>query len=128
MLKESILKLLKLDTLIENLTGYVETRIELTKIEIKEDLAKGLAKVGVFALIGAVLALFIILISVAVAYLLAKSVGTFGGFAIVAGFYLLLALLLFAFKDAITEKLQDQLIQIMKKNKKSNVTDGIERP
>ena len=117
MLKDSILKFLKLETLIENLTGYVETRIELTKIEIKEDLAKGLAKVAVFMLIGVVLILFIILISVAVAYLISQSVGTFGGFTIVAGFYLLLGLLLFVFRDAITEKLQEQLIQIMKKKK-----------
>ncbi len=117
MLKDSILKFLKLETLIENLTGYVETRIELTKIEIKEDLAKGLAKVAVFMLIGSVLILFVILISVAVAFLIGQSVGTFGGFTIVAGFYLLLGLLLFAFKNAITEKLQEQLIQIMKKKK-----------
>jgi hypothetical protein len=116
-LKDSILKFLKLDTLIENLTGYVETRIELTKMEIREDLAKGLSKFLLFILLGAVFTLFVILISIAVAHLLAKSVGAFGGFAIVAGFYLLLGLLLFAFRGAIIEKLQDQLVQIMKKKK-----------
>ena len=118
MLKDSILKFLKLDTLIENLTGYVETRIELTKMEIREEVAKGLSKVALFMLMGAVFTLFVVLISVAIAHLIAKSVGAFGGFAIVAGFYLLLGLLLFGFKNAISEKLQDYLVHQMKKKKK----------
>jgi len=116
-LKDSVLKFLKLDSLIENFTGYVEARIELTKIEVKEDLAKGLAKVGVFMLMGAVLTLFVILTSIAIALLIGKSIGTFGGFGVVAGFYLLLGLLLYSFRNPITEKLQDQLVQIMNKKK-----------
>ena len=117
MLKDSILKFLKLDSLIENLTGYVETRIELTKMEIREDLAKGLSKFLLFILLGAVLSLFIILISIAAAHLIAKSIGASGGFAVVAGFYLLVGLLIYAFRGTIIEKLQEQLIQIMKKKK-----------
>ena len=117
MLKDSLLKFLKLDSLIENLTGYVETRIELTKMEIREDLAKGLSNVLLFILLGVVFTLFVILISIAVAHLIAKSIGPVGGFAIVAGFYLLLGLLIFAFKGAIVEKLQNQLVHIMKKKK-----------
>jgi hypothetical protein len=117
-LKDSILKLLKLDSLIENLTGYVEARIELTKMEIREEIAKGLSKVALFMLMGAVFTLFIVLISVAIAHLIAKSIGAFGGFAIVAGFYLLLGLLLFGFRNAISEKLQDYLVHQMKKKKK----------
>jgi hypothetical protein len=116
-LKDSILKFLKLDSLIENLTGYVETRIELTKMEIREDLSRGLSKFLLFILLGVVFTLFVILISIAIAHLIAKSTGAFGGFAIVAGFYLLLGLLLFAFRGAIVEKLQEQLVQIMKKKK-----------
>ena len=115
MLKDSILKFLKLDSLIDNITGYVEARFELMKMEVKEDFAKGLAKMAVFMLMGVIFMFFLILISIALAYLLAKSVGVFGGFAIVAGFYLVLGLLLFAFRNAIMEQVQEQLIQIMKK-------------
>ena len=50
MIKETILKLLKLDSLVDNLTGYFEGRIELMKYEIKEDLARGLAKVSLLML------------------------------------------------------------------------------
>jgi len=116
-LKESILKFLKLDSLIENLTGYVETRIELTKMEFKEDLAKGLSKAALFLLVGAVFSLFVILISIAVAHLIARSIGPVGGFAVVAGFYLLLGLLIFAFRNSITARIQEQLVQMMKKKK-----------
>lgn len=117
MLKDSVLKFLKLDSLIENVTGYVEARIELTKIELKEDVAKTLSKVLLFMLMGAVFTLFIVLISVAVAHLLAQSVGAFGGFAIVAGFYLLVSLVVFVFREAISEKLQGYLVEVMKKKK-----------
>lgn len=117
MFKDSILKFLKLDSLIENLTGYVEARIELTKMEIREEIAKGLSKVLLFILMGAVFTLFIVLISVAVAHLIAKSIGAFGGFAVVAGFYLLLGLLLFAFRGVISEKLQEHFVHVMKKKK-----------
>ena len=117
MLKESILKFLKLESLIENLTGYVETRIELTKMEIREDLAKALSNFLLFILLGVMFTFFLILISIAVAHLIAKSTGAIGGFAIVAGSYLLLALLGFAFRGTILEKLQNELVQIMKKKK-----------
>jgi hypothetical protein len=116
-LKDSVLKFLKLDSLIENVTGYVEARIELTKIELKEDVAKTLSKVLLFMLLGAVFTLFIVLISVAVAHLLARSVGAFGGFAIVAGFYLVVSLLVFVFRESISEKLQGYLVEVMKKKK-----------
>ncbi len=117
MLKESILKFLKLDSLIEHITGYVEARFELLKMEIKEDFSKGLAKMAVYLLMGVVFMFFLILMSIAVAYLIAKSIGAFGGFAIVAGFYLLLGLLVLAFRDAIMQKVQERLIHIMKKKK-----------
>jgi len=115
--KESILKFLKLESLVENLTGYVETRIELTKMEIKEDIAKGVSKILLFMLMGAVFTLFIVLISVAIAHLIAKSIGPFGGFAVVAAFYLLLSILLFAFRETISQRLQEYFVQIMKKKK-----------
>jgi len=117
-LKDTILKFLKMDSLIENITGYVETRIELLKIEMKEEVAKSLAKALVYAVILVLSTLFIFLISMAGAYKIGEAVGTFGGFAIVAGLYLLAGLLVFAFRNAITEKLEGQLQEKLKKKKK----------
>lgn len=116
-LKDSVLKFLNLDSVIENLTGYVESRIELTKIEIREEIAKGVTKVALVMLMGVVFTLFVVLISVGVAHLIGESIGAFGGFAVVAGFYLILGLLLYAFRDAIGGKLQEYLAHNMNKKK-----------
>jgi uncharacterized membrane protein YqjE len=110
-LKDSVLKFLKLDSVIENLTGYVESRIELTKIEIREEIAKALSKAALYILMGTVFILFVVFISVSLAHLIGKSIGAFGGFAVVAGFYLLLGILLYAFRDAINDKLQEYMAE-----------------
>jgi uncharacterized membrane protein YqjE len=83
-LKDTFLKFLKMDSLIENITGYVETRIELLKIEIKEEIAKSLSKALVYVIIVGVVMLFVLLISMAGAYKIAEYVGMSGGFTIVA--------------------------------------------
>lgn len=118
MLKDTILKFLKMDSLIESLTGYVETRIELMKVEMREELAKALSKAVVYVVIVCVVTLFVLLISLAGAYQIAESVGTSGGFAIVAGIYLLVGLLLYAFRDSIAERLENRFHENMNKKKK----------
>jgi hypothetical protein len=44
--------------------------------------------------------------------------GTFGGFAVVAGFYLLLAIVTFLSRETIFNKLEKELGEIMTKKKK----------
>ena len=117
MLKDTLLKFLKLDSLIENITGYVETRIELLKMDMKEEVSKGVAKALVYVVIVALVTLFVLLISMAGAYKIAESVGTPGGFAIVAGVYLLLGLLVYAFRNSITETLENRFQEKMNKKK-----------
>ena len=117
MLKDTLLKFLKMDSLVENITGYVETRIELLKMDVKEEVSKGVAKALVYVIIVALATLFVLLISMAGAYKIAESVGTSGGFAIVAGIYLLLGLLVYAFKNSITEALEKRFREKMNKKK-----------
>lgn len=50
-MKEKILKLLKLESLFENLSGYVESKIELFKAEIREEVVSVLSKILVVLLI-----------------------------------------------------------------------------
>ena len=118
MLKDSILKFLKLDSLVSHLTGYVETRIELMKLELKEDLARTLSKAIVFLVLGLAFMMFIFFISMAIAYKIGEQIGIFGGFATVAGFYVLVALVLLLFRENIGEKIEKQLKGIMKLKKK----------
>jgi uncharacterized membrane protein YqjE len=113
MIKETILKLLKLDGLISNLTGYVEGRIELMKHEIKEDLSRGLAKVSILMLAALLFAFFLIFVSIAVAFKLSESMGEFTGFGIVAAFYLLLLLGIVLFRNAISKNLEKKLKKLI---------------
>ncbi len=118
MLKDTVLKFLKLDSLVEHITGYVETRIELMKVEMQEEVSKVLSKALVFVVVTAILTLFVLMFSMAVAFKIAEVIGTFGGFGVIAGFYFLLGLLMFLFRNPISEKLEAKLLDIMKRTKK----------
>src|SRR5690242_19193839 len=109
MLKETLLKFLKLDGLVNNLTGYVETRIELLKYEIKEDMAKAIARVSLLLLLSLFFTFFLMFISISVAVKIGESLGTFAGFGIVAGFYLILMLIIVIFREPISKNLENKI-------------------
>lgn len=117
MLKDTLIKFFKLDDIASNFTGYIETRMELLKIEIREDIAKGLSRVIVFILLAFVFTLFVFFISMAAAYKLSEFAGQFGGFAIIAGVYLLVALILFLRRERIINMIEKQIQDITKKRK-----------
>lgn len=109
MITETILKFLKLDGLVSTLTGYVEGRLELMKHEMKEDLARGLAKVSLIMLAALLFTFFLIFISIAVAFKLSESMGEFNGFGTVAAFYLVLLLVIILFRNSISKNLEKKL-------------------
>ena len=115
MLKDTISKFFKVDSLLSNLTGYVETRVELLKIELKEDLAKGLAKAVSYFLIAFVSALFLTFISIAAAIVIGDRLGYFAGFAIVAGVYLLTALILWLSRAKVISGLEARFAVMFRK-------------
>ncbi len=114
MLKNSILKFLKLDGLIESLTGYVETRVELLKIEVREDIAKALAKLSLFLVLAFSFIVFLLFTSIALALWIGEALGLVLGFAIIAGLYFLIALTCLLFKKAISKNLEKTLLDIVK--------------
>lgn len=109
MLKDTLLKFFKLDGLVNNLTGYVETRIELMKYEIKEDMAKAIARLSLVLLALLFFTFFLLFISVSVAVKIGESLGTFAGFGIVAGFYFLLMLIIILFRKPISHSLEEKI-------------------
>ena len=117
MLRDSIAKFFKVDNLVGNLTGYVETCMELIKVEAKEELAKGLSQLLVYILMAFVFALVIVFISVAVGLKLAETIGGLWAFAIVAGFYLIVGILLMIYFEPLRLKLE-QKISVALKTKK----------
>lgn len=117
MLKDTINKFFKLDTLISNLTGFVETKIELLKVELKENLAEGLSKAIYYLIITFVFALVILFVSLAVAVELAAHWGGLAGYGIVAGFYLIIGGILLSQREPINKKFEKQLLKVLKKKK-----------
>lgn len=110
MFKESISKFFKLDNLISNITGYVETRLELLKMEVKEDVSEALSKAIVYLLIGFVLALVVLFASTCAALFIGNRIDNIaGGFGIVAGFYLLIGLGLYLSRGILNKKLERKL-------------------
>jgi uncharacterized membrane protein YqjE len=117
MLKDTLIKFFKLDHMASNLTGYVEARMELLKIEIKEDVARGVSKAVVFMVLALAFMLFVFFISVGIAYWIGEHVGLPAGFAIVSGVYLLMAILLFFRRDDISQRIEKHVLEITKKRK-----------
>jgi hypothetical protein len=116
--KEGIAKFLKLDNLMENLTGYVETRIEILKYDLKEDLASVLSKASV--LIAMVLmGLFCLLfISIALAMVISRQLGYFAGFGLVSLFYLIVVFVLLANRDSLGKSIEVKIKEVIKQKKK----------
>lgn len=106
MLKDTLLKFFKLDGLMNNLTGYIESRVALMKYEVKEDIAKALARVSMLLLFVLVFTFFLLFISVAVALKLGESMGTAAGFSIVAGFYVVLLIVVLILREPIGKSLE----------------------
>ena len=117
MLKDSIMKFLKLENLVENVTGFVETRIELMKYELKEDVARVVSKVMLYVVVALVFTFFLFFISLAVAIELSTIWGDFWGFAAVAFFYIAVGITLYLLRDGISLKVEKQLRKTIQNKK-----------
>jgi uncharacterized membrane protein YqjE len=117
MLGNSISKFLKLDSLISNLTGYVETKVELVKVEVKRDVAEGLGKTITYLLLAFVVAMVLMFLSLGVAIVLADAMGGFPGFGLVALFYLLVAIVIFVNREKLSRKFTNEVSGTLNKKK-----------
>lgn len=116
---ESILKLFKLDSIVGTLTGYVEARFELLKAEVREDVARAIARSLTITAMFLVGFLFLVFFSVGLAYFFNQYFeDTFAGFWIVAGIYGLILLLLLLFRKSIHGYFEQQLADMMKRKEK----------
>ena len=104
------------DSLIGNLTGYLDTRIDLVRLEVQQKVST----VFVSTIHGATLAvlglMFVVFLSIFVGLALNSALdSSFWGFGIVAGFYLLLLVLVLvgvdkaAFQGMATKMLKDTI-------------------
>jgi len=115
MFGNSISKFLKLDQLIENLTGYVESKVELIKVDVRQDVTDGIAAAITYLIIAFVFAMVLLLLSVGIALVLAQRFGNFWGFGIVAAFYLVAGIILYSRREAMTRDFEKKLSSKKKK-------------
>jgi uncharacterized membrane protein YqjE len=120
MLKDTLLKFFKLDGLVDSFVGFIEAKVELVKMEIREDLARGMAKALVYVSLGLLAFLFIILLSMGLAFYLGTLFrdNPHAGFFIVGGFYFLIFLLIALFRRPIEEAFEKKFVDIIKLKKK----------
>jgi len=118
-IKDSIFKFLRLDNLVGSLTGYLETRVELIRLEIREETARILSyalMIGLLLLLGI---LFILFVSIGLAnYLNDFFNSSSSGYWIVAGIYGLPCLLIFLLRKNISHYFEQYLITQGKKKQK----------
>ncbi|MEK6782930.1 MAG: phage holin family protein [Bacteroidota bacterium] len=115
-LKDIIFKFLRLDGIFSHLSGYLEARIELLKMEIREDLAKVLAKAMIFGIIFFFGFMFMIFLSIGLAHFLNQYFSeSYIGFWIVAGLYLAVFLIFMIFQKNILHNLEKHLSELIKR-------------
>lgn len=117
MFKETLSKFFKVDSLLENLSGYVESRVELLTVEVKESVAKGLAQGVGYLLIAFIFALFITFLSIAIALLIGSKLGGFAGFAIVGAFYFIAGIIVWFSREKLILKLESRFALMFRKKK-----------
>jgi hypothetical protein len=119
MLKDTLLRFLKIDGLIENLGGYIETRAELLKLEIKEEIAKSMSRLSLIFGVAIIVLIAITFISFGIAVYIGQLLDSLvAGCGIVGGLYFLLAFVILFYKDPITHHLEKKIKEIVKHKKK----------
>jgi hypothetical protein len=118
-IKESIFKFFKLESLVENLSGYVESKVELVKLEIREDVSRLLAKSIVYAALMLFGFLFLIFFSIG----LAQYINTFfevpyAGSWIIALIYAITFFVLLLFRKDIHKNFEKQFTEKIRRKEK----------
>ena len=87
------------EKLTENLKGYVNTRYEIITLQVTQQTANIGSKSVAIILIGLFIGMFLLFVNVALAFYISSLLqNNYAGFFIVAGFYLVLALIILLFR------------------------------
>lgn len=91
---------LKAEEFVDHIKEYVNNRVSAVKLQTAERSSKVLSDLSAVAIVAAIMLVFVIFLSMAGAYALSSWLGeTYLGFLIVAGVWLLIALLIWVNKE-----------------------------
>jgi len=92
-IREQVFRFLGIDTLLDNLSDYLEARIAQVRQEIRNEIAKQLARMVMVIVLVALILISLVFISIAAGMVINYVLeSTYAGFLIIAGFYLLITL------------------------------------
>ncbi|MBN8652205.1 MAG: phage holin family protein [Cytophagales bacterium] len=118
-IKDTIFKFLRLDNLVDNLSGYLETRLELFKVEVREDVARVLAQALMITAILLLSILFLLFFSVGMAHFLNGFFEQpYVGYWIVAGIYGVPCIVFIIFRKNLSHKFEQYMTKLMKRKEK----------
>jgi uncharacterized membrane protein YqjE len=118
-IKDTLFKFLRLDNLVANISGYLESRLELYKIEIREDIGKALAKAMVYGVLGVFAFLFLIFFSIGLAHFInLYFYVSYAGYWIVAALYALVFILVIIFRKEIDSNFEKRFVEMTKRKVK----------
>jgi uncharacterized membrane protein YqjE len=119
--KKGLFSFLNIDSIMDNLMGFVEKKIELFKIEFKEEAARAGAKIVILFILSMAMFMAIFFITVGLSNLLNNLLNsTFLGYFIMAGVYLFV-MIIFIFLNksfGINKHLEDMFLKILNSNSK----------
>ncbi len=118
-IKETILKFLRLDHLVDNLSGYVESRVELLKLEVREEMSKVVSHGLMIGVLFLLAMLFLVFLSIGLANYISFTYNTsYSGYWVVAGGYGLLFVMLLLFRKKISHFFEMYFAELTKRKKK----------
>jgi len=98
----------------ERIEQYVQNRLRLIQLQITQKVAEVSSSITWWLLIAMVVFFLMISLSIMLGYYFAQLTGSVPlGFACLSGIYLVMLLLLFAFRKSIRKKVKDSVIQSM---------------
>ncbi len=100
--------------MVEIIKEYLNKRLELIKLETTEKTSVGLGHVVFLTAIFIFGSLFVLMFNIGIGLLIGYYLGNYGfGLLIMSGFYLLLTLLVFSFKNKITDGIANRVIKFL---------------
>jgi hypothetical protein len=115
-IKDTLIRLLGLENILAHVSGYIEAKVALIKIEVREEVSHVVSKGMVAIVIFFFAFLFVLFFSFAVANVINAYTGTvWTGYVWVAGFYGLLFLIFLLFRKGIEIALEQRMKEMIKK-------------
>ena len=107
-------KELNIDALFEKTTDFIDNKVELIKLQAVDKSSDLISGISSKLILSVMIVFFLMLLNIGLALWIGEELGkTFYGFFIMAGFYLLVGLVFYAFRD---KWLKEPLTNYMIKN------------